>query len=441
MPKSVDKIRPQITRAALLRERKEVIGPSLSVSYTSPLVILQGAGQYLYDENGKQFLDCVNNVCHVGHCHPEVVAAGQSQMAQLNTNTRYLHPLLTEYAERLVATFPDPLRVCFFVNSGSEANELALRLARNYTRNQQIIAMEHGYHGNTQGLTDISHYKFSGPGGRGPGPFTTITQIPDTYKGKYRDSDPDVSEKYVAEFGATMEHLTRSQTPPAAFIVESISGCGGQVFFPPNYLKRTADITRIHGGLYIADEVQVGFGRVGTHMWAFEAQGAVPDIVTLGKPMGNGHPIAAVITTREIADAFYTGMEYFNTFGGNPVSCAIGLAVLDAIENERLMQNALQMGNHFIRGFNELKDAFPVIGNVRGSGLFIGVELVRDGNPDQPATDLAAAVIDYMRDEGILISTDGPAANVLKIKPPLVINESDVNRVLEVSSRALRELA
>lgn len=440
MSKGINKIRPGITSAELLSQRRKVIGPSLSVSYADPLVILRGAGQYLYDEAGLEYLDCVNNVCHVGHCHPQVIAAGESQMARLNTNTRYLHPLLAEYAERLIATFPESLEVCFFVNSGSEANELALRLARTYTGNQEIVAIEHGYHGNTQALIEISHYKFSGPGGEGPGPYTSITPIPDTYKGKYRGEGKQVTDHYVRDFKNLLDSLASNQISPAAFIAESISGCGGQVFFPPGYLKQTAEIVRSYGGLYVADEVQVGFGRIGTHMWAFEPQGVIPDIVTLGKPMGNGHPIAAVITSKEIADAFNTGMEYFNTFGGNPVSCSIGLAVLETIEKERLMENALKMGEHFIRSYKDLQQTFPEIGQVRGSGLFIGVELVRDGNPDKPATQLAAEIINFMRERRVLMSTDGPDANVLKIKPPLVINKEDVDRVVRLTAEALQVL-
>lgn len=441
MSPSFDQTRPVGTSAKLLAQREEVIGPSLSVSYSDPLVILRGAGQYLYDENGNEYLDCVNNVCHVGHCHPKVVAAGQTQMATLNTNTRYLHPFILEYAERLLATFPDHLSVCYFVNSGSEANELALRLARTFTGNKQIIALEHGYHGNTQGLIDISHYKFSGPGGEGPGRYTTITSIPDVYKGKYRGKASEAAQAYSSDFEETCRGLAQNATPPAAFIAESISGCGGQVFYPSGYLKRTAELVRAHGGVFIADEVQVGFGRIGTHMWAFEPQGVVPDIVTLGKPMGNGHPIGAVITTQEIADAFHTGMEYFNTFGGNPVSCAIGLSVLNVIQDEHLMKNALEVGQYFLEKLNGLQHAHPEIGDVRGAGLFIGVELITDGNPDKPATDLASAVIEFLRNNRVLVSTDGPAANVLKIKPPLVINKSDVDKVIELIDSALQLFA
>lgn len=437
MSTSIDQVPAINPGAELLEQRKKVIGPALSVSYERPLVILRGQGQYLYDEQGNEFLDCVNNVCHVGHCHPVVVAAGQSQMAALNTNTRYLHPLLIEYAQRLTATFPDGLDVCYFVNSGSEANELALRLAQTYTNNQQIIALEHGYHGNTQRLIDISHYKFSGIGGTGPGPLTSITPIPDVYKGKYRGDGAESTARYIADFKRLCESLTAKGAPPAAFIAESISGCGGQVPYPQGYLKQAAEVVRAHGGIFIADEVQVGFGRIGTHMWAFEPQEVFPDIVTLGKPMGNGHPIAAVITTHEIASAFDTGMEYFNTFGGNPVSCAIGLAVLDVIENEQLMDNALTVGNYFMHQLEQLKTEFALIGDVRGSGLFIGVELINNGDVDEPATDIANKIIEHLRERRILLSTDGPDANVLKIKPPLVINKTDVDHIIGALQSAL----
>lgn len=424
-----------------LKDRRDkVLSSSLSLSYSSPLTIVRGEGQYLYDANGRQYLDCVNNVCHVGHCHPAVVAAGQQQMATLNTNTRYLHPAIIELGERLLDTFPDPLSTCFFVNSGSEANELALRIARAHTKNREIIVLEHGYHGNTQGLIDVSHYKFAGKGGEGPGPATTVSLLPDPYRGKFQGSTPDVLQSYLSELEQLLENLKLADKPPAAFLAESISGCGGQVFFPEGYLRMAAELIRSAGGVYIADEVQVGFGRVGDSWWAFEADGVVPDIVTMGKPMGNGHPIAAVVTTREIADSFNTGMEYFNTFGGNPVSAVIAKSVLSVLEAEGLKENARDVGNYFIQQLQSLKEKHAEIGDVRGRGLFIGVDLVTCRESKEPATQLAQTIVDLAQSKGVLLSTDGPGNNVLKIKPPLVINRGDVDTVLKVLQAALVEV-
>jgi 4-aminobutyrate aminotransferase-like enzyme len=424
----------------ILFERKKYIGKSLSISYNKPLKIIRGGLQYLYDQSGDTYLDCVNNVCHVGHAHPAVVRAAQHQMAILNTNTRYLHDYLVQYAKRLTDTLPDPLKICFFVNSGSEANELALRLAYTHTNNKKVIVIDHAYHGNTPSLIGISPYKFNGKGGKGPGPFTHIATIPDVYRGKYKAKDANAGKKYADHVKEIVNNLEGQEQGLAAFIGESLLGCGGQIILPDGYLKNVYKIIRAKGGVCIADEVQVGFGRVGTHFWGFELQNVVPDIVTLGKPIGNGHPMAAVICTPEIADSFVTGMEYFNTFGGNPVSCTTGLAVLDVIENENLQQNALQVGEKMISGFEELKKRRPIIGDVRGAGLFIGIELVSDQKSLEPATNEAAGVIERMKDKGILLSTDGPFENVIKIKPPIVINENDADRVVETLDDVLKSI-
>jgi len=327
---------PERSKDELLELRARYLGRNLSISYRKPLKIVRGERQYLYDETGRSYLDCVNNVCHVGHCHPKVVAAGREQMALLNTNTRYLHDNIIELAGRLTATLPPPLSVCFFVNSGSEANDLALRLARTHTRQRDIIVIDHAYHGHTQSLIDISPYKYDGKGGGGAPPTTHKVMMPDTYRGPYIANDPRAGERYAEQVGRVVEGLERRDRGVAAFIGESALGCGGQVILPAGYLKAVYGYVRAAGGVCIADEVQVGFGRLGTHMWGFEAQGVVPDIVTMGKPMGNGHPLAAVVTTPAVAASFANGMEYFNTFGGNPVSCAVGLAVLEVIEEEGL---------------------------------------------------------------------------------------------------------
>ena len=428
-----------LNRTEIIDLRQQHIGKSLSVSYKKPLKIIRGAMQYLFDDAGRTYLDAVNNVPHVGHCHPRVVKAAKQQLAVLNTNTRYLHDNLVQYAQRLTSKLPQPLRVCYFVCTGSEANDLALRLARTRTKRSDIIVVEGAYHGTTASDIEISPYKFDGPGGTGAEPFIHKVPIPDTYRGAYKAADPDAGKKYAGHVLATIEQMRKDQKHVAAFICESVMGCAGQIVLPENYLKEAFQHVRNGGGVCIADEVQVGFGRTGSHFWGFETQGVIPDIVTLGKPMGNGHPLAAVITTPEIADSFNTGMEYFNTFGGNPVSCAVGMAVLDVIEDEKLQENALRVGQRMKRGLEKLKAKHPLIGDVRGLGLFIGIELVLDRETLTPATEQASYIIERMREEGILLSTDGPFHNVLKIKPPLVFTEANADFLVSTLDGILRE--
>jgi len=426
------------TTDEILEIRRRHLGRNLSISYTEPLKIVRGEGQYLFDDRGRRYLDLVNNVCHVGHCNPHVVAAGQRQMAELNTNTRYLHDHLAEYALRLTATFPDPLSVCFFVCTGTEANDLALRLARTHTGTKEIIVLEHAYHGHSPSLIEIGTYKCEGPGGEGLAAHAYAAPIPDAYRGPHRGSD--AGWRYGDEVARIVAELERAGRPPGAFMAESLIGCGGQVIPAPGFMPEAFAAVRAAGGVCIADEVQVGFGRAGSRFWAFEALNAVPDIVTVGKPIGNGHPMAAVVTTPEIAESFVTGMEYFNTFGGNPVSCSIGLAVLEVIENEGLQQHARELGEQFLEGFREMAPHHRLIGDVRGLGLFLGVELVRDHSTLEPADTEASAVIDAMRDRGFLLSTDGPLHNVIKIKPPMVLTAEDVAAVLENIDEVLGEI-
>ena len=418
----------------LVADRAATLGPSLSLSYRRPLHIVRGRGQYLYDETARQYLDGVNNVPHVGHSHPRVVAALSRQAAVLNTNTRYLHDNLVRYAARLCAILPDPLQVCFFVNSGSEANELALRLAAAHTGRRQVAVLEGGYHGNTTGCVAVSSYKFDGPGGAGAPSWVHRLRMPDPYRGAHRDAGP-----YVAELEEVSAKLAGGDDELGAFLSEPILSCGGQIVPPAGYLAGAYSAARRAGAVCIADEVQIGFGRVGTHMWAFEAQEAVPDIVTMGKPIGNGHPMGAVVTTREIADSFANGMEYFNTFGGNPVSCAVGLAVLDVLEEERLQEQALRVGGELLAGLSELMRRHPLIGDVRGQGLFLGVELVTDRESRAPAAAQASYMVNRMRERGILLSTDGPLCNVIKIKPPLPFDSGNAAHLLESLGTVLAE--
>jgi len=425
--------------AQLVAERQRRLGRSLSTAYApDPLKIVGGAGCYLIDDQGRRWLDMINNVAHCGHAHPRVVAAGQAQMARLNTNARYLHDGLMDYAERLTALFPAPLSVCFFVNSGSEANDLAIRLARAATGRHDLICVDHAYHGHVTSLIDVSPYKFNGKGGAGCPPHVRVAAMPDPYRGRWRYGDAGAGQGYAQSVADQVSVLQAQGRGPALFLSEGILGTGGQIVPPQGYLAAAYAHVRKAGGLCLADEVQVGFGRIGSHMWAFEAQGVVPDIVTLGKPIGNGHPMAAVITTPAIANAFANGMEYFNTFGGNPVSAAIGLAVLDVIRDERLMAHCQAMGERLMDGARELAKRHEAIGDVRGLGLFNGIELVQDRATLAPAPELLARVITRMKqDHQILLSSEGPLHNVLKIKPPAAFSAADCDRFLHGLDQAL----
>jgi 4-aminobutyrate aminotransferase-like enzyme len=331
--------------------------------------------------------------------------------------------------------------VFFFVCSGSEANDLALRLARTHTRRRDTIVIEGAYHGNLTSLIEISPYKFDGPGGEGAPPHVKKVPLPDVYRGPYKSGDPEAGVKYARHVERAIEEIKKEGRLPSAFICESFMSSAGVIEFPPGYLQNAFRHARSSGAICIADEVQVGFGRLGTHFWGFETQGVVPDIVTTGKPIGNGHPLAAVVTTPEVAASFKTGMEYFNTFGGNPVSCAVGLAVLDVLEKENLQTNAFEVGRFLRSGLEELKERHPLIGDIRGSGLFFGVELVLNRLTLEPAAAEAAYIVERMKDKGILISTEGPFHNVLKIRPPMVFEKADAVRLINVLNEVLTETA
>lgn len=429
------------TKGEALDDRRRLIGGNLSIAYRDPLKIVRGWRQYLYDDGGRKYVDAYNNVPHVGHCHPRVVEAAHAQMRVLNTNTRYLSDLLVEYADRLASTLPDPLEVCYFVNSASEANELALRLARAYTGARDTIVLEAAYHGNTTGAIDISPYKHAGPGGTGAPEWVHVAPIADDYRGAHKRGDATAGAKYAAQVGEIIDRLRADGRRLAAFIAETCPSVGGQIVFPSGYLRDVYGYVRAAGGVCIADEVQTGLGRMGTHFWAFEAQRVVPDIVVLGKPLGNGHPIGAVVTTRAIADAFDNGMEFFSTFGGNNVSCAVGLAVLDVLRDERLQEHALRVGEHLLEGLRPLGQKYEIIGDVRGTGLFLGVELVRDRQTLDPAADEASYVANRLREEGVLLGTDGPYHNVVKIRPPMPFDVSDADLLVELFERAIVELS
>jgi 4-aminobutyrate aminotransferase-like enzyme/Ser/Thr protein kinase RdoA (MazF antagonist) len=421
--------------AETLTYRKNHLGKSLSLSYEEPLKMVRGDGVYLIDHLGRRFLDTVNNVAHVGHEHPRVVRAGQQQMALLNTNTRYLHENINIFARELLSTFPEDLSVVHMVNSGSEANELALRMAQSFTGQKDMIAMEVGYHGNTTGCVNISSYKFNGKGGSGAPEFTHIVPLPDRFRGIHRGEESGAL--YAAHVQERVDAILALGRKPAGFICESIISCGGQIELPEHFLKMSYAAVRKAGGLCIADEVQVGCGRMGEQFWGFQLHGVVPDIVTIGKPIGNGHPLAAVVCTREVAEAFANGMEYFNTFGGNPVSSAIGTEVLRVIREEGLQENASITGNYLKAELSKMQKDFPVIADIRGQGLFLGIELCdQELNPQsEKATYLARR----MKELGILMSTDGKDVNVMKIKPPMVFFREHADQLLEALDRVFHE--
>jgi 4-aminobutyrate aminotransferase-like enzyme len=417
----------QLPVATTVERRRQRLGGNLSVAYASPLKITRGWMQYLFDDGGTQYLDAYNNVPHVGHSHPRVTAAIHRQLRTLNTNTRYLDDTIWQYAERLTGTLPDPLRVCYFVSSGSEANELALRLARAHTGARDLVVLDAAYHGNTTTLIDISPYKFTGPGGQGAPDWVHVAPIPDDYRGQFRREDPEAGRKYGDAVGEVVRELQRNGRELSAFICESCPSVGGQIVPPPGYLETAYRHARAAGGVCIADEVQTAYGRMGNAFYAFETQSVVPDIVVLGKPIGNGYPLGAVVTTAEIAASFDNGMEFFSTFGGSTVSCAAGLATLETVLDEDLQAHARRVGAHLLDGLRHLATRHEIIGDVRGRGLFIGVELVRDRAAREPATAEASSIVNAMRERRILLGTDGPRHNVLKIRPPMPFDRRDAD--------------
>ena len=427
-----DATRPGPGAEEIAAQRAVRLSGALSLSYAQPLHIVRGEGAYLYDDEGRGWLDLVNNVAHVGHCHPRVVAAA-AQQGRLNTNTRYLHASVVRYARRLAATLPDPLSVVFLVNSGSEANDLALRLAYAHTGGRDMVVLEGAYHGNLSSLVDVSPYKFDGPGGSGRPEHTHVVPLPDAYRGRH---GPDPAG-YLADLEDRIADATGPGRRLAGLLAEPIPGSAGQVILAAGFLAGAYRRIRAAGGVCIADEVQTGFGRVGSGFWAFEQHGVVPDVVTLGKPIGNGHPIGAVVTTPQVARSFDRGMEYFNTFGGNPVSAEIGLSVLDVLADERLQRQALIRGEQLLTGLRELAARHAGVGDVRGAGLFLGVELVAGGRRPDPGR--AARVVEAAKTAGVLLSRDGIDQNVLKLKPPLVLDEADCRLALQVLDAALAE--
>jgi alanine-glyoxylate transaminase/(R)-3-amino-2-methylpropionate-pyruvate transaminase len=419
----------------VLRLRREFLNPGIFIYYKKPIMLVEGKMQYVWDENGRRYLDALGGIVtiSVGHCHPDVVAAADRQNHLLqHSTTIYLHPNIAQYAEKLAAKMPGDLKVCYFVNSGSEANDLALLLARAYTGNYDMIALRNAYHGGNasgMGLTAHHTWKFNTP--HSFGVHHAIT--PDPFRGYWGRDDADAGRKYAADVKNLIDYATPGQV--AGFIAESIQGVGGCVVFPDGYLKHVYEHVRAAGGVCIADEVQAGFARTGSHYWGFETQGVIPDIVCMAKGIGNGAPLGAVVTTPKIAQALSQRI-HFNTFGGNPVVCAQGMAVLEVIDREKLQENALNIGNHLLGGLNRLKEKHNLIGDVRGKGLLLGIELVKDRTTKEPAKAECAEVLERCKDMGLLLGKGGLQGQTIRFSPPMNITKADADFLLEVLDQA-----
>ncbi len=427
------------TAAEILALRKQFMNPGIFLYYKTPIMLVEGSMQYVWDETGKRYLDGLGGIVtvSVGHCHPHVLAAANAQNQRLqHSTTIYLQPNVALYAEKLASKMPGDLKVCYFVNSGSEANDLALLLARAYTQNYDVIALRNAYHGGNasgMGLTAQSTWKYNVPHSFG----VHHALAPYPYRGVFGYDDPDAGKKYAADVKELIDFATPGKV--AGFIAESIQGVGGFVEFPAGYLKHAYEYIRAAGGVCIADEVQTGFGRTGTHYWGFETQGVIPDIVTLAKGIGNGAPLGAVVTTPKIAQAL-VGKVHFNTFGGNPVVSAIGKAVLEVIEQENLQANALKLGHHILAGLNRLKAKHKVIGDVRGKGLMLGIEMVKDRATKVPASAECQQVLENARELGLLIGKGGLWGQTIRFAPPMCLTQADADFLLGVLDESFSAL-
>jgi 4-aminobutyrate aminotransferase-like enzyme len=425
------------SKQALLRRRAQLLGPDLSLSYQKPLHLVRGEDVWLYDAEGRSYLDAYNNVAHVGHCHPDVVEAISRQAGQLNTNTRYLHETILDFSEQLSATLPAGLDVCFYVNSGSEANDIAWQMAKACTGNTGVIVLDQAYHGITEATAWMSPSEYDAA--TRPDHLETL-ESPDTYRGRLRHNEPEVGRGYAESCDQAITNLAQRGLRPAALMIDSGTSSCGILDLPEGYLAALAPKVRAAGGVYIADEVQVGVGRSGSHFWGFDACGVQPDIVTIGKPIGNGHPIGVVVTSREILARFNAYIPFFSTFGGNPVSAAAGLEVLNIIARQNLQQNALETSAYLKAGVKDLAERETLIGDVRGTGLLIGIDLVLDHETREPAGDAANQVFNHMRDNGVLIGIAGPHRNVLKIRPPMTFGKTHADQLITTLAGALNGL-
>lgn len=420
---------------ALLERRYRVLGRNAPLFYERPVHLVRGKGVWVTDADGRDYLDVYNNVPHVGHCHPRVVDAIAKQAATLNLHTRYLHETVVEYAERLTATFDDSLSSVVFTCSGTEANELALRMARYRTGGQGIIVSDFSYHGNSETLGALTTC-FPTPE---PFPgFARKVAIPDPYRDRHGRSDEELAHHFAAQVDQAVKSLQADGIRVAALLIDTLFANEGLPQPVPGYVAKAVEIVRAAGGLFICDEVQAGFGRTGDAMWGHQLSGVAPDIVTLGKPMGNGHPIAGVVAPIDLVDSFGLAATYFNTFGGNPVSAAAGMAVLDVLADEGLLQNARDVGRYIRDGLDRLADRHAIIGNVRGRGLFFGLELVGDDEARSPATAETKRVINLMRERGVLISRIGRYDNILKMRPAMVFAREHADQLLATLDDVLR---
>ncbi|MCC7410931.1 MAG: aminotransferase class III-fold pyridoxal phosphate-dependent enzyme [Gammaproteobacteria bacterium] len=422
-----------MTTTDLLRRRARLLGARAPLFYDEPLHIVRGEGVWLYDAAGRRYLDCYNNVPHVGHCHPHVVAALARQAATLNVHTRYLHETILEYGERLTSRFAPSLSMVLFVCTGSEANDQALRIARLHTGATGIICTNTTYHGNTTAVDELATLFH---GGAGVAPHVRAVPFPDSYRPLGGLAGAALAAAYAQEVRHAIEAFQADGVGFAGMLVCPIFANEGLPVVPPGFMEQAVRHVREAGGLYIADEVQAGFGRTG-RMWGYEIDAVVPDIVTLGKPMGNGHPLAAVVTRADLLEEFRAQVMYFNTFGGNPVSCAVGNAVLDVIDAENLVDNARVVGEYVRAGLRAMQDRHRLIGDVRGHGLWIGAELVCDRETRLPAAGEAHRTINMMKDRGVLMGRIGPHDNVLKIRPPMPFSRGDADLLLATLDEVL----
>lgn len=421
----------------LIDKRRRLLGPNVSLFYDDPVHLVRGQGVWVYDADGRKYLDCYNNVPHVGHCHPHVVEAISKQAATLNTHTRYLHEGILSYAERLTAKFDDPLSSMIMVCTGSEANDIALRMAEAVTGKRGIIVTDHTYHGNTTAVAALSS---TNRASTSQTDHIRFVPAPDSYRPPQNMTPEQHSADFARHVENAIDDLERSGIGFAGLLICPFFANEGFPDLPERWLDPTVSAVKNAGGLLIADEVQPGFGRIGSHMWGHQYQEFTPDIVTLGKPMGNGHPVAAVITTDDIISAFRTSFRYFNTFGGNPVSVAAANAVLDVIETENLMDNAAHVGTYAKAELSRLSEAHPIIGNVRGKGLFFGTELVLDKANKTPATDIANQVANMMRENGVLMNKLGIHYNTTKMRPPMPFSIKNADLMIEVFDHALTQV-
>ncbi len=424
-----------------LEERRRLaLAPAYELFYEEPLHLVRGEGVWVFDHEGRRYLDCYNNVPSVGHCHPRVVEAIATQAGQLNTHTRYLHETVVKLAERLGTKFSKGLSACWFVCSGTEANDLATQIARAVTGHYGMLVSEGAYHGNSDLVLKLSTDSYP-PEDRPD--WLGVAEAPNTYRGPFRagekdQKDDELGARYAGSVSEAIDNLAAGRHQPAAMLVDTSWDANGVLIAPDDYLSRAAAIVRSAGGLVIADEVQAGYCRLGDSWWGHERYDVVPDIVTLGKPMGAGHPVAAVVANPEIAAAFSKHRDYFNTFGGNPVSAAAALAVIDVIDDEGLQGNARQVGAHLGIGLAALARDHEIIGNVQGSGLFWGLDLVTDRESRRPIAPAdAKRLVSALRQGGVLMGLTGSHGNVLKVRPPLPFTSENANHALEVLDQCL----